>query len=129
MVNWRYTSFVSLAFTCYEVPYRMQFVPILRHSLVWNATLEAPCEWCRLKKARLFSIPVSERALLEKRSNDVSKTKFLKLWDRLLKMKNDHLREMSLLVQIGEKIYTPLCSDDSMHIYISILLRINRPTW
>ena len=50
-----------------------------------------------------FAFPVNERALKEKSNDDVTKTKFRKLWDSLVKPERKRWK-VSLLVQIGGEI-------------------------
>ena len=50
---------------------------------------------------------INASSLIEKRSSDVTKTKFMKLWDWLAypnKVESVHFLKISLLVQIGEEI-------------------------
>ena len=37
------------------------------------------------RRPACFAFPISERAVKEKRNDDVTKTIFVKLWDRLVK--------------------------------------------
>ena len=50
---------------------------------------------------------INASSLIEKRRGDVTKTKFMKLWDWLAypnKVESVHLLKISLLLQIGEEI-------------------------